>query len=91
MRHVAYWRLRSNENILKSLLINRMDAVAAEVGNEYGFEEKDKRPLLLFAIRNENETFLKNAFSADDPFFTPFMLNDVNVIGDILNEMYDGQ
>ena len=86
---VAYWKLKSNENILKSLLVNRMDAVAAEVGHEYNLEQQ-KPELLNFAIKNANETFLKNAFNGDDPFFTPFMLKEGGVIENLMNELYDG-
>ena len=54
------WELKSNENILKSLLINGKDMMAANYGHTQMQHADDG--LLKFAIDNENEVFLKYAF-----------------------------
>ena len=62
---VAKWELASNENFLKSMLINRQDAIAAEYGNLYPLNDDEKKALMKFAINNSNEIFLKYAFKND--------------------------
>lgn len=55
------WRvIDSNENILKALLVNDMDVVACDQ-NAINIHEADEA-LFLFALKNENDVFLKFAF-----------------------------
>jgi hypothetical protein len=59
VRQMATWKLRTTENILKSLLKHHMDIVANEVSLFY-LDNADEQ-LLLFAMQNFNEIFLKHA------------------------------
>lgn len=59
VRQMAFWRLRTTENLLKSLLKHHMDVVANEVAIFYIDDAGED--LLLFALRNFNEIFLKYA------------------------------
>jgi hypothetical protein len=56
---MAHWKIRTTENILKSLLKHHMDVVANEVSLYY-IDSADEA-LLLFAMQNFNEIFLKYA------------------------------
>ena len=49
---MAHWKLRTTENILKSLLKHHMDVVANEVSLYY-IDSADEA-LLLFAMQNFN-------------------------------------
>ena len=64
VKQVAQWKLRSNENFLMSMLINRHDMIAAEYGEFYPscIEGENGHLLLKYAISNSNEIFLKYAF-----------------------------
>lgn len=46
---------------------------AVNVGNKY--LDKINNKLLIYALDNSNELFLKNAFKDPDPIFTPDTLN----------------
>lgn len=59
VRKVAKWYLKSTENILMSLLINKMDVVAKEVAHFYG--ERAGKDMLKYCLKNNNEIFLKFA------------------------------
>lgn len=55
--------MKSNENFLKALLINRQDLVAVEYGEFYPEDTcRNRQELFIFALNNSNEMFLKYAF-----------------------------
>ena len=53
------WRLKSNENIIQSMLVNRQDAIVNAY--EAFYREDQKHELFIFCIKNQNEIYLKNA------------------------------
>lgn len=57
VRALADWELLTTENILKSLLKNNMDKIATECVKTYLYNAD--KPLLIFALFNYNEIFLK--------------------------------
>ena len=60
IRKIGHWKIKSTENILKSMLSNNMDVVAIEFALFY-IDNTDK-DLMIFALDNYNEKFLKYAF-----------------------------
>ena len=65
IRGVADWKLTSNENFLKSLLINGHDMIAADYGHIHRKVGHAGIELMQFALDNENELFLKFALKQD--------------------------
>ena len=59
IRLIANWKLKSNENILKSLLVNGQDSIACEFAEFYLHDAG--MDLMIFCLRNYNEIFLKFA------------------------------
>jgi hypothetical protein len=57
---VASWKLKTTENVLKALLKNGMDKIACEFASFY--VENANEELLLFALHNYNEIFIKYSF-----------------------------
>ena len=53
------WRLKSNENFLMSMLINRQDTVVNAYESFYRENQDEK--LFEFCIKNHNEIYLKQA------------------------------
>lgn len=93
---VCKWRLNSSENILKSLLINRFDKIAALHGDSRYVDGDKDQEVFLFALQNENEQFLKYSFR-DHPTNAALYTSDVfkstekvNVIEKILEQLQTG-
>jgi hypothetical protein len=61
IRAICDWRLKSSENFLMAMLMNRQDVIACEYANYYLRDAKKK--LFRFALRNQNEIFLKYALN----------------------------
>ena len=80
------WELKSNENILQSLLINGKDMMAANYGHTQQQHANDG--LLKFAIDNENEVFLKYAFRYE--VFDGAILCTANNITYLMEVLRDG-
>lgn len=57
---MASWKLNSTENVIRSILNNSCDIVA----NEYAltYIKNCTEDLLIFAIDNQNEQFIKQSF-----------------------------
>ena len=87
IRQVADWNLMSNENILKSLLINGHDMIAADFGYVYR-KQHAHIDLLKFALNNENELFLKFALKFD--VFESGLLETKDMIDTIMKTLIDG-
>ena len=84
---MAEWALASTEGILESLLRNRQDAIAAATGKFYK-QDSEIVELLMFAVDNQNEYFLKYAFRDPDPVFGEYLLYDMDIIGELLKRLY---
>lgn len=61
IRAICDWRLKSSENFLLAMLINRQDVIACDFANY--FLRDTKVELFQFALRNQNEIFLKFALN----------------------------
>ena len=79
------WKVKTTENLLKSLLMNNMDTIAVEYTNFY--IEKANKVLLLFCIDNNNELFLKNTLQSQ--IFTQH-LSKSDIINYILGKLEHG-
>ena len=86
VKEVAKWKLNSTENFLESMLINRQDRIAAEFGNYYSIRADEK--LLVFAIKNSNSLFLKEALRSS--LIPAIMLNQPQMILTILEILHEG-
>lgn len=75
---MVQWEINSTENILKSLLINRFDKIAALYGDHRYVEDEyyKTQEVFLFALENENEQFLKYSFR-DHPTNKALFSSDV--------------
>jgi hypothetical protein len=62
---IADWKLEQSENFMMSLLVNRQDDIAKLYAENYLHEvgdiENKEFDLMIFALRNYNETFMKHA------------------------------
>jgi hypothetical protein len=61
IRAICDWRLDSTENFLMAMLINRQDVIACDFANYFLTDCNEK--LFRFALRNQNEIFLKYALN----------------------------
>jgi hypothetical protein len=61
---------------------------AVQVGNKY--IDKINNKLLIYALDNANEEFLKNAFKDPNPIFTPDTLNKPLIIREMIVMMHRG-
>lgn len=61
IRAICDWRLKSSENFLLAMLINRQDVIACDY--VHFFLRDAKVELFQFALRNQNEHFLKFALN----------------------------
>ena len=86
VKTVAQWKLKSTENILKSLLVNKMDTIAKDVALFYS--ERADKELLKYCLHNNNEIFLKYALRSQ--IFRVSYLNEDELINLILGIMEEG-
>jgi hypothetical protein len=86
VRRIAKWTLKSTENILKSLLVNKMDPIAKEVAHFYS--ERADKELLKYCMQNNNEFFLK--YALQNQIFSISLLNTEELINCILEIMEKG-
>lgn len=85
---VAGWKIKlENHNMFKSLLSNHMDTVACKYSDFY--VEDATLDLFLFAIRNENDIFIKH--SLKEVIFTVKMIANVEVVEEILKNLEKGR
>lgn len=76
VEQVARWKLKSNENFIMSMLINRHDFIASMYGEFYpeNIEGEAANEVVKHAITNSNEIFLKYAFK--NGLFEDFLTKD---------------
>lgn len=79
----------SNENFLKSLLINGHDRIAAEYGHIHRKAGHAGIELMQFALDNENELFLKLALKKQGVFENDLLIHN-NMINIIKKTLIDG-
>lgn len=84
IKEVANWKLQSSENFLLAMLANQQDIIAIDYGKYYLQCAKytDGEELLLFALNNSNEYFLKHAFR--NVIFDSQLLNKQNIVDEII-------
>jgi hypothetical protein len=78
---IADWKLEQSENFMMSLLINRQDDIAKLYIHHYLNEVSDST-LMLFALRNNNETFMKHALK--ESLFGMQFLSEAAVVAEML-------
>ena len=61
IRAICDWRLKSSENFLLAMLINRQDVILCDFVNFF-LKDTDVK-LFKFALKNQNEIFLKYALN----------------------------
>jgi hypothetical protein len=61
IRAICDWKLVSSENFMLAMLINRQDVIACDFANYFLHDINVK--LFQFALRNQNEVFLKYALN----------------------------
>ncbi len=86
IRQIGMWKIKSTENILKSFLSNNMDVVANEFSLFY-IDNADK-DLMIYALDNYNELFLKYAFR--NGIFSQNLLTQDDTIELLLTVLKDG-
>ena len=85
IRIVAAWGLESSENIPMSLLINRQDVIAADSRIIKHYQLDCNSMLMVFAIRNHNEYFLK--YALQQGLFSVDYFAETTVINEILDQL----
>ena len=65
IRAIAAFQLFTSENFIRSLLINRLDVIAAEHRYIKYYGQDLTADLVIFAIRNQNEEFLCFALQSE--------------------------
>ena len=85
IRQIASWGLKSSENFLLSLLINRQDVIATDEDFIKLYQQDATFDLMVFAIRNQNEVFLK--FALSDSIFGSDFFENQKVREEILNNI----
>jgi len=78
---IADWHLEQSENFMMSLLINRQDDIAKLYIQHYLHEVNDSS-LMVFALRNNNETFMKHALK--ESLFGMQFLSEPTVVAEML-------
>ena len=73
----------TSENFIMSLLINRMDVIAADKNMIKPFLHDLTHELMVFAIRNQNEIFIK--FALFNQFFVDTFFLEKSVRDEILD------
>lgn len=80
--------MRGSESVIESLLRNRQDEIAAETANLYQNDMVGSvNDLLIYAVDNSNEYFLKQAFREPEPLFTEDILRDNSIIFKLLERL----
>lgn len=85
IRAVTGFGLFSSENFIMSLLINRQDVIASDHRYIKAFAHDLTKELMVFAIRNQNEYFLR--FTLFNQFLGGNILNQKVVRDEILEQL----
>ena len=89
IEQVAGWKIKpgGKESMLRSLLRNNADSAASKYCNFYILDADID--LLIYAIRNENEEFIKHALKS--LIFNVNMLSEIKIIKELLENLNEGR